>query len=155
VSSQEPFCVLTKQTHPHKIISCILFQRILTMLFNTQNYLIFGLCSTSGVLNQRKQNVSENRPVTVIRWRGKMFNLLCLIRRVKPNHGNSFRINYRYIDMWRQALCYKLEGRGFETRWGERFLSIYLILSVALGPGVYSASNRNEYEKQKNNVSGE
>jgi hypothetical protein len=32
--------------------------------------------------------------------------------------------------------------------------SIYLILSAALGPGVYSASNRNEYQKQKN-ISGE
>jgi hypothetical protein len=31
----------------------------------------------------------------------------------------------------------------------------YLILLVALGPGVYSASNRNEYQKHKNNVSGE
>jgi hypothetical protein len=30
-----------------------------------------------------------------------------------------------------------------------------LILLVALGPGVYSASNRNEYQKHKNNVSGE
>jgi hypothetical protein len=30
----------------------------------------------------------------------------------------------------------------------------YLILPVALGPGVYSASNRNEYQKHKNNVSG-
>jgi hypothetical protein len=29
------------------------------------------------------------------------------------------------------------------------------ILPVALGPGVYSASNRNEYRKHKNNVSGE
>jgi hypothetical protein len=27
-------------------------------------------------------------------------------------------------------------------------------LLTALGPGVYSASNRNEYQKQKNNVSG-
>jgi hypothetical protein len=36
------------------------------------------------------------------------------------------------------------------------FFSIYLILLAALGPGVYSASNRNEYQKQKNNnVSGE
>jgi hypothetical protein len=26
---------------------------------------------------------------------------------------------------------------------------------VILGPGVYSASNRNEYQKHKNNVSGE
>jgi hypothetical protein len=33
--------------------------------------------------------------------------------------------------------------------------SIYLILLAALGPGVYSASNRNEYQKWKNNVSGE
>jgi hypothetical protein len=53
-----------------------------------------------------------------------------------------------------KALCYKPEGRGFETRWSEWLLSIYLILPVALGPGVYSASNRNEYQKHKN-VSGE
>jgi hypothetical protein len=33
--------------------------------------------------------------------------------------------------------------------------SIYLILPAALGPGVYSASNRNEYQKQKKNVPGE
>jgi hypothetical protein len=33
--------------------------------------------------------------------------------------------------------------------------SIYLILPAALGPGIYSASNKNEYKKKKNNVSGE
>jgi hypothetical protein len=49
----------------------------------------------------------------------------------------------------------KLEGREFETRRDELFLSIYLILPAILGPGVYSASNRNEYQKHKNNVSGE
>jgi hypothetical protein len=32
--------------------------------------------------------------------------------------------------------------------------SVYLILSAAIGPVVYSASSRNEYQKQKN-VSGE
>jgi hypothetical protein len=42
-----------------------------------------------------------------------------------------------------------------EMSTGDRFLSSYLILLVALGPGVYSASNRNEYQKHKNNVSGE
>jgi hypothetical protein len=36
----------------------------------------------------------------------------------------------------------------------NEFFSIYLILPAALGPGVYSASNRNEYQKKKN-VSGE
>jgi hypothetical protein len=34
-----------------------------------------------------------------------------------------------------------------------RFL-IYLILPTALGHGVYSTSSINEYQKQKNNVSG-
>jgi hypothetical protein len=32
------------------------------------------------------------------------------------------------------------------------FLSIYLILLAALGSGVYSASNKNEYLKHKNDV---
>jgi hypothetical protein len=32
---------------------------------------------------------------------------------------------------------------------------IYLILLAAQGPGIYSASTTNEYQKQKNNVSGE
>jgi hypothetical protein len=52
-----------------------------------------------------------------------------------------------------KALCYKPEG----SIPGEVifFFLIYLILPAALGPGVYSASNRNEYQKHKNNVSGE
>jgi hypothetical protein len=38
----------------------------------------------------------------------------------------------------------------------NKFFSIYLILPAAVGPGDYSASSRNEYQKQKNNnVSGE
>jgi hypothetical protein len=38
----------------------------------------------------------------------------------------------------------------------NEFFSIYLILLAALGPGLYSASNRIEYQKQKKkSVSGE
>jgi hypothetical protein len=36
----------------------------------------------------------------------------------------------------------------------NKFFSIYLIIPTALGPEIYSASNRNEYQKQKAN-SGE
>jgi hypothetical protein len=54
-----------------------------------------------------------------------------------------------------EALSYKPEDREFETRWGELIISIYLILPAALGYGVYSVANRNEYQKQKNNVSEE
>jgi hypothetical protein len=39
------------------------------------------------------------------------------------------------------AICYKVEGRRFETRWSELIVPIYLIYPAALGPGVYSASN--------------
>jgi hypothetical protein len=35
------------------------------------------------------------------------------------------------------------------------FFNLPKILPAALGPGVYSASNRNEYQKQKNNGSEE
>jgi hypothetical protein len=34
------------------------------------------------------------------------------------------------------------------------FYLIYLIVPAALGPAVHSASNKNEYQKHKNNVSG-
>jgi hypothetical protein len=54
-----------------------------------------------------------------------------------------------------KALCYKPEGRGFETRLGESISSIYLILLAALGTEFYPASNRNEYQKQENDVPGE
>jgi hypothetical protein len=33
----------------------------------------------------------------------------------------------------------------------EVIFKIYLIIQAALGPAVYSASNRNEYQKHKNN----
>jgi hypothetical protein len=52
-----------------------------------------------------------------------------------------------------KALRYKLEGRGFETRWSEWMFSIYHIIPAIVRPEVHSASNINEYQKQKN-VSG-
>jgi hypothetical protein len=42
----------------------------------------------------------------------------------------------------------------FEIAWNE-FFSIYVVLPAAPVPGVYSASNRIEYQMQKHNVSGE
>jgi hypothetical protein len=48
-----------------------------------------------------------------------------------------------------KTLCYKPKRRGFETRWGVWIFSIYLILPAAIGPVVYSASNRNAHQKQK------
>jgi hypothetical protein len=43
---------------------------------------------------------------------------------------------------------------GSKTEETNEFFSIYLTLPAALGPGACSASDRNEYQKQKN-ASGE
>jgi hypothetical protein len=49
------------------------------------------------------------------------------------------------------AVAYATSRKDAGSRPDEVNFSIYLILPVALGPGVYSASNRNEYQKHKNN----
>jgi hypothetical protein len=54
-----------------------------------------------------------------------------------------------------KALCYKPEVRWSELLRGELIFSVYLFLPAVLRFVVYSASKRNEYQKQKNNVSGE
>jgi hypothetical protein len=46
-------------------------------------------------------------------------------------------------------------ARNFSKVESCRVLAYVLKFPAALGPGVYSASNRNEFQKQKNNVSGE
>jgi hypothetical protein len=54
-----------------------------------------------------------------------------------------------------KALCAtSRKVAGSRTDEVNAFSSIYLILPVALGPDIYSATSRNEYQKQKNNVSG-
>jgi hypothetical protein len=53
------------------------------------------------------------------------------------------------------TLCYKPKGHGFDPDEVIELFSIYLIPRAPLGSGVYSASNTNEYQKQKNNVSEE
>jgi hypothetical protein len=46
-----------------------------------------------------------------------------------------------------EALCYKVKDLSPDEV--IEFFSNYLILPATRGPGVYSASNRNEYQKQK------
>jgi hypothetical protein len=54
-----------------------------------------------------------------------------------------------------KALCYKLEGRWFETP--MRWMNFFNLpnSSGCIMPWGYSASNRNVYQKQKSNSSGE
>jgi hypothetical protein len=51
--------------------------------------------------------------------------------------------------------CGGVVGCEFDSRLGYFSFLMDLIVPAALGPGVRSASDRNEYRKQKNYVSGE
>jgi hypothetical protein len=57
----------------------------------------------------------------------------------------------------RGSLVVKAQARGVAGSKPDEVTDffMYLILPATLGPGVYSASDRNEYQKQKNNISGE
>jgi hypothetical protein len=45
-----------------------------------------------------------------------------------------------------EALRYKPEGRGFDSRWSHWIFSLTQSFRPCYGPGVDSASNRNEYQ---------
>jgi hypothetical protein len=57
---------------------------------------------------------------------------------------------YNYVRVY-LCLVYATSRKVAGSRPVEvnEFFSVYLILPAALGPGVYSASNRNEYQQQK------
>jgi hypothetical protein len=77
---------------------------------------------------QRKYNNNNNTIIIIVMGKVKtpfIYN--------NNNNNNSLVV---------KALGYKPEGHRFETRWGE-ILNLPNV-PAALGPGVYSASNRNE-----------
>ena len=45
-----------------------------------------------------------------------------------------------------EAMCYKPEGHGFDSRWGCRDFSLTQSFWPQCGPGVESPSNRHEYQ---------
>jgi hypothetical protein len=69
--------------------------------------------------------------------------------------GTASDIGYivNELDVGHYATSQKVAGsRPYEV---NEFVSIYLVLPVTLGPGIYSAPKRNEYQKKENNDSGE
>jgi hypothetical protein len=81
-----------------------------------------------------------------------------LVSRMRSVHflingeGAIFQASYETVQaMSRGSIMVMLQA----GRWVEQIFQIYLILPAALGLGICLASNRNEYQKQRNNVSGE
>jgi hypothetical protein len=88
----------------------------------------------------------RNLNVTSVQFCCKLYFYKLLACRYR-NIYNAIAENINYTTSRKVA--------GLKPDEANEFVSIYLIVPAALGPGVYSASNRNEYQKQKNNVSGE
>jgi hypothetical protein len=62
--------------------------------------------------------------------------------------SDSFQI--RHVSLsggYAVALCYKPEGRGFDSRWCHWNFSLTQSFRSHYGPGVDSASDRNEYQE--------
>jgi hypothetical protein len=67
----------------------------------------------------------------------KIYEYVCTITTMTPNSRLQqayFKIIRRLLSIVVEALCYKPKVRGFETRWGQLFFLIYLILPAALWP---------------------
>jgi hypothetical protein len=56
------------------------------MVYNTQNYWVFRLFPSSGVLDNRKHDVSEIGSVSVLGYGGKTPTLLGLLERANLDH---------------------------------------------------------------------
>jgi hypothetical protein len=140
------------------------------MVYDTQNHRFSGRLSSTILI--RKLNFSYTGSVSIARWgEWETPTLLGPLERANLNGWSPgsflprpFQFMSHYFPYVRryqtysvhqgyalvttvEALCYEPKGRGFESRGGHWAFSIYLILPASQGPGVYSASNRNEYQK--------
>jgi hypothetical protein len=66
LTKAEMFPIDTNYTPDLKLI-ILLSTGFLTMMYNTQNCLVFGLCPSSGILKTREHDVSGTGSVSVLR----------------------------------------------------------------------------------------
>jgi hypothetical protein len=110
----------------------------------------------------RMQEMNRSTKSISLRWR---FQIASPIHKLTQNKWNwiAWWVQWRstglttglrlpegaatFSSLWHYAINQKVVG--FETWWSELIFSICLILPNTLGPGVHSASDRNEYQKQK------
>jgi hypothetical protein len=59
---------------------------VLTMVYNTQNYWVFGLCPLSAVLKTREHNISETGSISLLRLSGETPTLLGPLERANLHH---------------------------------------------------------------------
>jgi hypothetical protein len=79
----------------------------------------------------------------------------CLIGKERRNIYRTSAVRGRHaVAQWLRYYATSRKASSSILDEVNKSFSIYLIFLTSLGPGVYLASNRNEYQKQKNNVYG-
>jgi hypothetical protein len=61
-------CYALEHSTLHYTWMFITSQRVLSVVYKTQNHWVLWLCPSPGTLKTRKHNVSEDRPVSFHRW---------------------------------------------------------------------------------------
>jgi hypothetical protein len=108
------------------------------MICNTQNYWVFGLCPSSGILETRKHNVSESWYVSVLRWRG--IGVVHWLRLALSKGPNTKYVSSPHLrtetDPLSETLCFLVsripdDGQSPKTQqfWVPAFAhSVYMVL---------------------------
>jgi len=79
--------------------------------------------------------------------RNKFDRWTCQTKYYKRHKLFSSNIRRHAVAQLFKALCYKPEGRGFDSRWCRRNFSLHKSFRPNYGPWVVSASNRNAYQE--------
>ena len=77
----------------------------------------------------------------------RLLNAILAQANISTFVGNTtFELGQAVVQLG-EALRYKPEGRGFDSRWCHLNFSLAQSFRPQCGPGVDSASNRNEYQE--------
>jgi hypothetical protein len=89
------------------------------MVYNTQNYCVFGLHPSSGILETRKHNVSETGSVSILKWGGKTPTQLGPLERANLNHWATPVRRMPSSGMWRRVylVCTDVSEEHLLSRW--------------------------------------
>jgi hypothetical protein len=114
------------------------------------SYLHMHTCELSIRLNrERNFHVMDQMSLTIGRSDFRLSTLSC--KRPQPQtcvyvHTYMCMYNHSSIYTW-YTHKYKPEGRGLESRWGNWIFQCIWTFQPHRGLGVYSANNRNMYQK--------
>jgi hypothetical protein len=89
----------------------------------------------------------HEKPLYRQQWRNKVERNQYKRRHEKNNTPSYTMVQGHAVAQLVEALRYKPEGRGFNFRWCHWIFSLIYSFQPHYGPGVDSASNRNEYQQ--------